>query len=188
MATNPYRTIASSKPFSDPRCEVRRDEFEVDGGFRGIHLVIEIPPAVCVVPVLPDGRILLLRQWRYTVGEELWEVPAGRMHEGETVEGAAARELREETGHRAHGFVSLGPFYPLTGISNHKGHLLAALDCEPEGPLELEPTERLRVVPLTRGEVADLYGRFEIRDGFAAAALGRFLLQTPRLGRQGESS
>src|SRR5262245_26296798 len=99
MAQNPFRTLHSSRPFVDARCEVRRDEFELDDGFRGIHLVIEIPNAVCVVPVLEDGRILLLRQWRYTVGRELWEVPAGRMQPGESVEAAAARELREETGH-----------------------------------------------------------------------------------------
>lgn len=176
MERNPFRTLASAHPFVDARCRVRRDEFELDDGFRGVHLVIEIPEAVCVVPVLEDGRVLLLRQWRYTVGRQLWEVPAGRMHSGESVEEAAARELREETGHEAARLVPLGDFFPLTGISNHHGHLFAALGCRPAGPLELEPTERIEVVPTAREEVARLFTTYQIQDGFAVAALGRYLL------------
>jgi ADP-ribose pyrophosphatase len=178
MATNPFRTISTSRPFVDARCEVRRDEFEVEGGFRGVHLVIEIPEAVCVVPVLADGRVLLLRQWRYTVGEQLWEVPAGRIHKGEAVEAAAARELREETGHVAERLVTLGDFFPLTGISNHRGHLFAALGCRSVGNLELEPTERLEVVTRTVEELRALFASFQIRDGFTAAAVGRYLLSS----------
>jgi ADP-ribose pyrophosphatase len=176
MSDIPFRTLHSSYPFVDARCAVRRDDFEMDDGFRGVHFVIEIPPAVCVVPVLPDGRILLLRQWRYTLGRELWEVPAGRIQTGESIEGAAARELREETGHAAGRFVSLGRLHPLTGISNHYGHLLAALDCQAKGPLELEPTERIQVVPTPRDEVRRLFANYEIEDGFAVAALGRYLV------------
>ncbi|MFN0206173.1 MAG: NUDIX hydrolase [Planctomycetota bacterium] len=175
---NPFKTISTSKPFVDARCTVRRDEFILDDGFRGVHLVIEIPEAVCVVPVLPDGRILLLRQWRYTISQRLWEVPAGRMHAGESVEAAAARELREETGHTAGRFVHLGDFYPLTGISNHRGHLLAALDCKYDGTLQLEPTERIEVVPTDRSGVEELYQSFAIQDGFAMAALSRYLMTT----------
>lgn len=173
---NPFRTIASSVPFSDPRCAVRRDDFQMDDGFRGVHLVIEIPEAICVVPVLRDGRILLLRQWRYTIQSLEWEVPAGRMHAGEGVEAAAARELREETGHVARAFVSLGDFFPLAGISNHRGHLLAALDCEPAGSLQLEPTERIEVIATAPAEVRRLFSSFEIRDGFAVAALSRYFM------------
>lgn len=174
--TNPFQTLASTIPFNDPRCTVRRDEFAMDSGFRGVHLVIEIPQAVCVVPILRDGRFLLLRQWRYTLQKQMWEVPAGRMHPGESIEEAAARELREETGHVAGRFVSLGDFYPLAGISNHQGHLLAAVDCEPAGSLQLEPTERIEVITATRAEVERLFSTFAIEDGFAVAALSRYLL------------
>jgi len=178
VSENPFRTLSTSTPFVDARCSVRRDDFEVSGGFRGVHLVIEIPEAVCVVPVLRDGRILMLRQWRYTVMEQLWEVPAGRLHPGEAVEVGAARELREETGHAPGRFERLGTFYPLTGISNHRGHLLAAHDCEPTGALDLEPTERIEVVPMERERLIDLYQRGEVRDGFTSAALARYLLRS----------
>lgn len=177
--SNPFRTLSSSVPFRDARCTVRRDDFEMESGFRGVHLVIEIPEAVCVVPVLRDGRVLLLRQWRYTIQRQEWEVPAGRMHAGESIVEAAARELREETGHVAGRWVQLGDFYPLAGISNHRGHLLAALDCEPAGALDLEPTERIEVLPMSRAEVEALFCKFEIRDGFAVAALSRWMLTNP---------
>jgi ADP-ribose pyrophosphatase len=176
MHKNPFTTLSSATPFSDPRCVVRRDEFQLDDGYRGVHLVIEIPQAVCVVPVLANGKILLLRQWRYTIGRRMWEVPAGRMHPGESIDEAAARELREETGHVAGRLQYLGEFFPLAGISSHRGHLLAALDCQPEGPLQLEPTERIEVVASSRDEVEKLFCEFAIQDGFAMAALARYLL------------
>ncbi len=183
MTENPFRTLSSSRPYVDARIAVRRDEFEVEGGYRGVHLVLEIPEAVCVVPVLPDGRLLLIRQWRYTVEAPLWEVPAGRIHEGETAELAARRELREETGHEARVLQPLGRFFPMPGISSHVGNLFAAIDCEPRGALELEPTERIEVHTFARDAVADLFARFAIVEGFTVAALGRYLLTSQRSSR-----
>lgn len=176
---NPFRTLSSEHPFVDPRIAIRRDRFALDDGFEGVHIVVEIPEAVCIVPVTTDGRILLLRQWRYTTQDLMWEVPAGRMHSGETVLESATRELLEETGHRAGRWAPLGEFHPLAGISDHKGHLLAALDCIPVSGQQLEPTERIEVVPCRRPEVLDLFTSFAIRDGFAVAALSRFLLKFP---------
>jgi len=174
---NPFRTISSTRPFVDARCAVRRDEFELDDGHRGVHLVIEIPDAVVVVPVLEDGRVLLLRQWRYTLGVEVWEVAAGRIHEGESVEAAAARELREETGHVARRLARVGRLTPLAGISSHVAHLVVAYGCTSAGPLQLEPTERIEVATKSEDEVRAMLRDGAIEDGFAIAALSRYLLR-----------
>lgn len=173
---NPFRTLSSARVLDDPRCVVRRDEFAIEGGHRGTHVVIEIPPAVAVVPELADGRLLLLRQWRYALGARGWEVPAGRIHDGEFVERAAARELREETGYAARSLRPMGRFFPIAGISSHCGHLVAALGCEREGPPQPEPTERIEVVALEAGAVREMLASGAIEDGFAIAALTRYLL------------
>src|SRR5712675_3780480 len=87
--------------YKGPVFGVRRDEVLEPGGVRAIREVITHPGSVVVLPVLPDGRILLIRQYRHATRQYLWELVAGRIDGGESVRAAAARELIEETGYRA---------------------------------------------------------------------------------------
>src|SRR5271154_7001098 len=80
---------------------VRRDEVLEPSGVRATREVITHSGSVVVLPVLPDGRIVLIRQYRHATRGYLWELVAGRMDDGETPKQAAARELIEETGYRA---------------------------------------------------------------------------------------
>src|SRR5260370_24542032 len=80
---------------------IRRDEVIEPSGVRATREVITHPGSVVVLPVLPDGRILLIEQYRHATRQYLWAVVAGRMEPGETPKVAAARELIEETGYRA---------------------------------------------------------------------------------------
>jgi ADP-ribose pyrophosphatase len=80
---------------------VRRDTVVLpDGGCATREYVVH-PGAVVVVPLLPDGRLLLERQYRYPIAQVLLEFPAGKLDAGEAVLGCAVRELREETGYTA---------------------------------------------------------------------------------------
>src|SRR5260370_12936428 len=72
---------------------VRRDEVIEPGGVRATREVITHPGSVVVLPVLPDGRILLIRQYRHATRQYLWELVAGRMDSCETPPIAASREL-----------------------------------------------------------------------------------------------
>src|SRR5229473_4183819 len=93
------KTIYAGKIFG-----IRRDEVIEPSGVRATREVVTHPGSVVVLPVLPDGRIVLIRQFRYAAKQYLWELVAGRIDAGESPKVAAARELIEETGYRAKRF------------------------------------------------------------------------------------
>jgi ADP-ribose pyrophosphatase len=106
------------------------------------------PGAVAILPVLDADNICLLRNRRFTVGEELWEIPAGTLGWDEPPDEAAARELAEETGYRAGRWRRLRDFYPSPGVLSERMYLYVAHDLTP-GPPRPEPGEQLepKVVP-----------------------------------------
>src|SRR6202011_3500876 len=87
------KILRSEIIYKGPVFGVRRDEVLEPGGVRTIREVITHPGSVVVLPVLPDGRILLIRQYRHAARQYLWELGGGRMDSGERVRQAAAREL-----------------------------------------------------------------------------------------------
>ena len=96
----PFEVAESRQIYDSPWCGLRRDLLRLGGEELQEYHVFEVADAVAVVPVLKDGSILMLWQYRYPHGKTHWEVPAGRIHGDEPPAEAAARELREETGHR----------------------------------------------------------------------------------------
>src|ERR1019366_10000664 len=83
---------------------VRHDVVIEPGGMRATRDIVTHPGSVVVLPILNDGRLLMIRQYRHTVGGYLLEVVAGRKEPGESTLKAAKRELAEETGYRAKHF------------------------------------------------------------------------------------
>jgi ADP-ribose pyrophosphatase len=100
------------------------------------------PGAVAILPLMDAGRVCLLRNRRFSVGEVLWEIPAGTLEPPEPPDQAAARELAEETGYRAERWRKLGEFYPSPGILSERMHLYLAEGLTP-GPLHLEAGEQI---------------------------------------------
>jgi len=142
-------------------------------------------PGICViVPTLDDGRILLMRQYRYPAGEAIWELPAGtlsgreengRMVPAESPAECAARELQEETGYTAGQLRSLGTCYAMPGSSDELIHLFVATGLTPgDQSLDFgEVIEELRGFGL--GEVQAMIGRGEIRDAKTIVGLALYL-------------
>ena len=87
---------------------------------------IKHPGAVCCVPILPNGKIVLIRQYRYAVKEEMVEIPAGKLDQNEIPEKCALRELEEEIGNRANKLTFLANIHPAVGFTNEKMWLYLA--------------------------------------------------------------
>ena len=128
---------------------VRLERFRHDDGEVVEREVIEHPGAAVMLP-LDGDRIWLVRQPREVVGEELVELPAGKLNGGEVLD-TAKRELREEIGKSAATWQHLTTFYASPGFTNEQIHAYLATDLS-DDPLEAEEEERIEVVsePLER--------------------------------------
>src|SRR5260370_10527992 len=120
------KILRSEIVYKGPVFGVRRDEVVEPGGVRAVREVITHPGSVVVLPVLPDGRILLIRQYRYATRQYLWELVAGRIDAGESIRAAAARQLIEETGYRAKNFRVFLDVFPTPGFLEQRMYILLA--------------------------------------------------------------
>ena len=102
------------------------DEVLLRDGRMGKRMKIDHPEAAAVVPFVSDDEILMVRQYRYALGKETLEIPAGKMDPGETPETCVRRELREETGYEAGEFTFLYTYAPAIGYSNERIHIYSA--------------------------------------------------------------
>ncbi len=171
----PFPVERVERVYDSPWCGLRRDVLRLPDGRSLAHHVIEISDAIVVVPVLPDGRLVLIWQFRHVHGGTHWEVPAGRVDPGEPPEDAARRELLEETGCTCTELVKLPGFYPINGISDHWSHAFAALGCEEVADVTLGPLERLQSAKFEPEDVRRMLTRGEIVDGFSALPLWHWL-------------
>src|SRR3984957_11100415 len=105
---------------------VRRDEVLEPTGIRTTREVITHPGSVVVMPVLPDRRIILIRQYRHAARQFLWELVAGRIDPGESIKQAAVRELIEETGLRAKKIRLFLDLFPTPGFVEERMYILIA--------------------------------------------------------------
>ena len=175
----PFGVHKRAHVYQSPWCNLRRDEVILPSGKLQEYHVFEIGPATVVVPVLKDGRVVMIGQYRYPHGKTHWELPAGRLNEGEDPETAAQRELLEETGYAPTRMQKLPGFYPTNGISDHYAHPYIAHDCEWIQKPELEDAEQITVQIFTRSEVEALLDNAQIEDAFAAITLMYWLRTKP---------
>ena len=111
--------LTSEKIYSGCILDFYRDTVRLPNGGTAPRELTRHVGAVCIVPLLDDGRVIVERQFRYPVNEVITEIPAGkRDSRDEAPEAAARRELREETGITARKLIPLGPFYPAAAYSD----------------------------------------------------------------------
>lgn len=153
----------SSIVWQGPSWALRVDRFQTATGHETETAYIDHPGAVVLVPLIrtePEPHILILRQYRRAVAQTVLELPAGTRGRQEPWLTCAQRELREETGHRAADFISLGNCWPAPGLSNEVMALYLATGLSAD-PLPMDSDEEIEVIqlPLTELTAMALDGR-----------------------------
>ena len=141
--------------------EVFTKPIRLPGGGQRAYEIVAHPGAVVILPLLDGGRrVVLIRNYRYAIERELWELPAGTLDQpGEDPREAAGRELEEETGYQAGEMRAFGRFYTSPGFMTELIQVFVAADLK-ETRQRLEATEQIRVEVVDFAEAIRM-----IRDG-----------------------
>ncbi len=159
--------------------QFRREELLLPNGAHCRLDIIRHPGASCVVPIHPDGRVVLIRQYRHAAGGFILEAPAGKLDNGESPESCAAREIIEEAGVKAGRLHRLGPIFTTPGFTDEVIHLFAATELE-SVPAAPEHDEIIDTLVLPLNEALELAQSGEIRDGKTLCALWRLQQELAR--------
>jgi len=129
---------------------------------------------VNVIPVTRDGHVVMVRQYRHGCQEITLEIPGGMVDPGETPAAADARELLEETGHRAERLEPLGWVNPNPALFDNRLHVFLARGAEPVQAIRNEGTEETSVERVAAGDVDRLVAEGRIHHALVVAALFRW--------------
>ena len=145
MKPKAWKTLSSREIYENPWMHLREDVAEMPNGQTTIYGVVTFGNCVGVVPFVDEDHVLLVRQYRYVQAEDhRWEIPTGGVHEGESLEEAAQRELAEEVGYIAGNLVHINSYYPSKCVCDETAHLYVGQDLTPSEapPDETEFLER----------------------------------------------
>jgi len=164
------KTLSSKTIYEGKIFGIRQDEVIEPGGVRATREVITHPGSVVVLPILPEGRILMIRQYRHAARQYLWELVAGRIDAGESPRKAAARELIEETGYRAREFRIFLDVFPSPGFLEERMFIVLAEGVN-AGVAEPEEDEKIVSRAYSRKQLEDMIRRGKLRDAKSIAGI-----------------
>ncbi len=139
--------------------------------------ILESSSWVNIIPLSPKGEVVLIRQYRHGTRDVTLEIPGGLVEESDSPEGAAERELFEETGFRASEMVPLGFVHPNPAIQNNRCYTFVAKDVFPAGEQSLDEKEDIEVLRRPITEIPRLIRDGEITNSLILAAFYRFFLE-----------
>lgn len=143
-----------------------------DGRVADREIVVH-PGAVVILGLLDDGRVVMIKNVRFAVGQTLWELPAGTLEVGEDPAACAARELIEETGYEASEIEALCDFYSSPGICTERMYAFVARGLAHVGQ-DLDDTEQIEVCEVSMEDVERMILSGEIADGKTLATVLRY--------------
>jgi ADP-ribose pyrophosphatase len=161
--------------------EVHKDEVSLPDGSHTTREYIRHGGAVAVIPLLDDGRVVLVRQYRYPTGKVLLEIPAGKLDAGEAQWACAQRELREETGYIAREWAYGGEIHNAAAYSSESIWIWLARGLVP-GPARPDAGEFVETVTMSLAELETIHDRGDLPDVKTQLAL-HWLLRAQATGR-----
>ena len=165
--------LESKEIFNGRVIRVTLDKVQLEDGTTSTREVVHHHGGACVLPVDADGNVRMVRQFRYALGEELWELPAGKLEAGEDPFEAAKRELSEECGLTADTYTELGVVYPTVGYDSERIYLWAAEGLHTVGQ-HLDAGEFLDVVKMPFAQALGLVMDGTIKDSKTQIALLKY--------------
>ncbi|MES3038529.1 MAG: NUDIX hydrolase [Bdellovibrionota bacterium] len=163
------KVVTSDLVYKGMFLKVVRDKVLLPSGGTGHREYILHPGAALIVPVLSDGRFVLVEQYRHAMKKVFLEFPAGKIDKGEDPMQCAHRELQEETGYTSKKLSYLTVIHPVIGYANEKILIYVAEDLTP-GPQNLDEGEELKLIILSEAEIEERLLKGEFTDAKSQAA------------------
>ena len=167
--------LESKEIFNGRVIRVTVDKVQLEDGTTSTREIVHHHGGACILPVDADGSVTMVRQFRYAFGEEIWELPAGKLEADEDPFEAAKRELSEECGLTADNYIDLGVVYATVGYDSEKIYLWAATGLH-KGGQHLDAGEFLDVVRMPFEEALQKVLHGEIKDSKTQIGLMKYAL------------
>ena len=164
------KTLESKTVYKGRIINLRLDSVVLENGNTAMREVVEHPGAVGIVALKDNGDIVMVKQYRKAAEQELFELPAGKLEQGEDPADCAARELTEETGYTAGDLRYLVSFYTSPGFSNEILHMFLATGLS-QGKNNPDDDEMVETVEISRDRAMDMILKGEIKDGKTIAGI-----------------
>ena len=168
--SSPEKVLSSEQIYDGKVVNLRVDTIQLPSGNVTKREIMEHGGAVAILPILPDGRIGMIKQWRSATQEYLWELPAGGLESGESPQACARRELVEEIGYEAGKLTQLFQCYLAPGYSSEMLYCFLGEDLKEVGA-QPEEDESIELVPMKLEEALPLIDNGEIRDSKTVGGL-----------------
>ncbi len=173
-----YKLLKSEIRYKGKVFDHQVDEIEYESGNKGIREIAIHPGGAVVVPVKDDGKIILVKQFRYPLQKTLIELPAGKLDKGEDPLVCATRELEEETGYKAKQINKLGEIYTAPGYCTEVLHIYSAFGLVPGNHNREEGEQEMEILEFTIEEVEKMILDGAITD--AKTIIGIYYLKSSR--------
>ena len=168
MSLSPWKKISEKILFKNPWWTYKWDETELPSGKKGEYHYVHTNGASMIIPILPDGRIIMVKQYRYLNKRESLEFPCGGVKNGHTYEETAHQELAEETGFIADQWTEIGEFNPYNGVTDEICKVFCAKSLS-EVNSQPDETEEFEILFLSKEDIDKRITSNEIWDGMTLA-------------------
>jgi ADP-ribose pyrophosphatase len=163
-----WKTIIREEVFSTPWMSLYHDQFEMPDGKKGNYFYLHTRGSALTIPVTEEGKILLVKQYRYLTDKASIELPCGGVKHDQKDEDAARAELVEETGYSCQKLKRVGRFIPYNGLSDEFCTVFIARKLSFEGASP-DDTEQIEILSASPDEIDAMIQRGKIVDGMTIA-------------------